>query len=62
RINLLFHTSAQSFGQIMSTVKPQHAVADHFFNDAGTRYAIYDGIRTTASARPTTARSRWRPT
>ena len=45
RINLLFHTSAQSFGKIMSIVKPRHAVAYHFFNDADTRYDIYDGIR-----------------
>ena len=45
RINLQFHTSAQSFGKIMSMVKPRHAVAYHFFNDADTRYDIYDGIR-----------------
>jgi ribonuclease Z len=47
RINLLFHTSAQSFGQIMSLVQPRHAVAYHFFNDDDTRYDIYDGIRET---------------
>lgn len=47
RINLLFHTSAQSFGQIMSMVQPRRAVAYHFFNDADTRYDIYDGIRET---------------
>jgi ribonuclease Z len=47
RINLLFHTSAQSFGQIMSMVRPRRAVAYHFFNDADTRYDIYDGIRET---------------
>jgi len=41
------HTSAQAFGKIMSTVKPRHAVAYHFFNEEGTRYAIYDGIRQT---------------
>ncbi len=46
-INLTFHTSAQSFGKIMSIVKPRHAVAYHFFNDADTRYQIYDGIRET---------------
>jgi len=45
RINLLFHTSAQSFGQIMNMVQPRRAVAYHFFNDADTRYDIYDGIR-----------------
>jgi ribonuclease Z len=41
------HTSAQAFGKIMSTLKPGHAVAYHFFNEEGTRYAIYDGIRQT---------------
>ena len=47
RINLTFHTSAQAFGKIMSAVKPRHAVAYHFFNDADTRYQIYEGIRQT---------------
>lgn len=42
-----FHTSAQSFGKIMSTLKPRHAVSFHFFNEEATRYAIYDGIRET---------------
>ncbi len=44
-----FHTSAQSFGKIMSTVKPRRAAAFHFFNEEATRYAIYDGIRETYS-------------
>jgi ribonuclease Z len=47
RINLTFHTSAQAFGKIMSTVEPRHAVAFHFFNDEDTRYQVYDGIRET---------------
>ena len=42
-----FHTSPQSFGKIMSTVAPRHAVAYHFFNEEATRYAVYDGIRET---------------
>jgi ribonuclease Z len=42
-----FHTSPPMFGKIMSMVKPRHAVAYHFFNEEGTRYAIYDAIRTT---------------
>jgi ribonuclease Z len=42
-----FHTSPESFGKIMSTIKPRRAVAFHFFNDEGTRYGIYDGIRAT---------------
>ncbi len=47
RINLSFHSSAQAFGKIMSTVKPRHAVAYHFFNDEDTRYPIFKGIRET---------------
>ena len=42
-----FHTSPQSFGKIMSTLKPRHAIAYHFFNEEGTRYGIYEGIRET---------------
>ena len=42
-----FHTSPQSFGKIMSTIKPRHAVAYHFFNEEDTRYGIYEGIRET---------------
>jgi len=42
-----FHTSPQSFGKIMSTIKPRHAVAFHFFNEEGTRYGMYEGIRET---------------
>jgi ribonuclease Z len=41
------HTSAQAFGKIMSTLKPRHAVAYHFYNEEKTRYAIYDAIRQT---------------
>ena len=42
-----FHTSPQSYGKIMSAVKPRHAVAYHFFNEEDTRYGIYEGIRET---------------
>ncbi len=42
-----FHTSPQSFGKIMSTIAPRHAVAFHFFNEEGTRYGMYEGIRET---------------
>lgn len=42
-----FHTSPQSYGKIMSTIMPRHAVAYHFFNEEGTRYQIYEGIRET---------------
>jgi ribonuclease Z len=41
------HTTPQAFGKIMSTVKPRHAVAFHFFNEEGTRYGIYEGVRET---------------
>ena len=44
-----FHTSPQSFGKIMSTINPRHAVAFHFFNEEGTRYGVYQGIRETYS-------------
>jgi ribonuclease Z len=39
------HTTPQAFGKIMSTIKPRHAVAFHFFNEESTRYAIYEGVR-----------------
>jgi ribonuclease Z len=39
------HTSPQAFGKIMSTVKPKHAIAYHFFNDDDTRYEIFEGVR-----------------
>lgn len=41
------HTSPQAFGKVMSAIKPRHAIAYHFFNEEGTRYAIYDGVRET---------------
>ena len=42
-----FHTSPPAFGKMMSMIKPRHAVAYHFFNEEGTRYEIYEQIRTT---------------
>jgi ribonuclease Z len=42
-----FHTSGQAFGKIMSTIKPEHAVAYHFLNEEATRYNLYDAIRET---------------
>jgi ribonuclease Z len=41
------HTSPQAFGKVMSAVKPRHAIGYHFFNEEGTRYGIYDGVRQT---------------
>ena len=46
-MNTDFHTSAQAFGKVMSTVEPRHAVAYHFFNEEGTRFGIYEAIRET---------------
>ena len=39
------HTSPQAFGKIMSTIQPRHAIGYHFFNEEGTRFPIYDGVR-----------------
>lgn len=46
-MNTDIHTSAQAFGKVMSMVEPRHAIAYHFFNEEGTRYGIYEGIRET---------------
>ncbi len=43
------HTSPQAFGKIMSTIKPRHAIGYHFFNEEGTRYEIFEGVRETYS-------------
>ena len=43
------HTSPQAFGKVMSTIKPRHAIGYHFFNEEGTRFGIYDGVRETYS-------------
>jgi len=41
------HTSPPAFGKVMSEIKPRHAVGYHFFDEEGTRYGIYDGVRST---------------
>jgi len=43
------HTSPPAFGKVMSTIKPRHAIGYHFFNEEGTRWGIYDGVRSTYS-------------
>jgi len=43
------HTSPPAFGKVMSTIKPRQAIGYHFFNEEGTRYGIYDGVRKTYS-------------
>ena len=35
-VSTFVHTSPQAFGKVMSTVKPKHAIAYHFFNEADT--------------------------
>jgi ribonuclease Z len=42
-----FHTSGPAFGKVMSEIKPRHAVAYHFLNEEGTRYALYEEVRST---------------
>ncbi len=44
-----FHTSGPSFGKIMSTIKPRHAIAYHALLDQGTQQynEYYDSIRST---------------
>ncbi len=44
-VGTMIHTSPQAFGKVMSTIKPRHAIGYHFFNEEGTRYGIYDGVR-----------------
>jgi ribonuclease Z len=43
------HTSPPAFGKVMSAIKPRQAIGYHFFNEEGTRYGIYDGVRQTYS-------------
>ena len=42
-----FHTCPPSFGKVMSEIKPRHAIAFHWFNEEGTRYNQFEGIRST---------------
>jgi ribonuclease Z len=46
-VGTYIHTPPQAFGKVMSTIKPRHAVAYHFFNESDTRDAIYAYIRET---------------
>jgi ribonuclease Z len=41
------HTAPEAFGKIMSTIKPRHAVAYHFFKDFDTTGDVYERIRKT---------------
>ena len=42
-----FHTCPPAFGKIMSEIQPRLAVAFHWFNEEGTRYNQFSGIRQT---------------
>jgi ribonuclease Z len=42
-----FHTCPPAFGKVMSDLKPRIAVAFHWFNEEGTRYNQFAGIRQT---------------
>ncbi len=46
-VGTVIHTSPQAFGKVMSTVKPRHAIAYHFFNDFDTSSDILQGILST---------------
>jgi ribonuclease Z len=41
------HTPPQAFGKVMSTVKPKHAIAYHFFNEADTLPTMLAMVRQT---------------
>lgn len=41
------HTSPQAFGKVMSAIKPRHAIAYHFFNEADTITEMYAMVRET---------------
>jgi ribonuclease Z len=46
-VGTVVHTPPQAFGKVMSTVKPKHAIAYHFFNEADTRDQVLEDIRKT---------------
>lgn len=46
-VGTIVHTAPPAFGKIMSEIKPRHAIGYHFFNEEGTRFEIYEGVRST---------------
>jgi ribonuclease Z len=46
-VGTIVHTPPQAFGKVMSTVKPRHAIAYHFFNESDTRDQVLEYIRET---------------
>ncbi len=46
-VGTFVHTSPQAFGKVMSTIKPKHAIAYHFFNEADTLPTMLKLVRQT---------------
>jgi len=49
QVGTQIHTAPEAFGKVMSTIKPRHAIAYHFFKDHDTTGPILERIRTTYS-------------
>jgi ribonuclease Z len=49
QVGTQIHTAPEAFGKVMSTIKPRHAVAYHFFKDPDTTGPILERIRKTYS-------------
>ena len=47
QVGTQIHTAPEAFGKVMSTIKPRHAIAYHFFKDFDTTPDIYERIRKT---------------
>jgi ribonuclease Z len=47
QVGTQIHTAPEAFGKVMSTIKPRHAVAYHFFKDFDTTGPVLERIRTT---------------
>jgi ribonuclease Z len=47
QVGTQIHTAPEAFGKVMSTIKPRHAVAYHFFKDYDTTAPVYERIRKT---------------
>ncbi|MDV7144294.1 guanitoxin biosynthesis MBL fold metallo-hydrolase GntH [Tropicimonas sp. TH_r6] len=39
------HTAPPAFGKVMAEIKPRLAIGYHFFNEEGTRFDIYEQVR-----------------
>jgi len=46
-VGTFVHTPPQAFGKVMSTIKPKHAIAYHFFNESDVRDEVLLKIRET---------------